>query len=1153
MKKSLIAFAIASLAFGAFAGTVSISRPDGIVDLTDPVEGVAQGVASKDKNTSLNEGDASRAFDNGALNNTNTRFIAKKAHVCVAYTFNEAKMVNAYAITFMNDGYDVETRAPRAWKIYGSNDYIATSVNDECSNGTWTELASIADETDWSKGETRFYVMANSTAYRSYKFDFSENNGDGTWIVLGDLELFNYVTEVTVTIPEVAGGSATGAGVYRNDETITLTATPDEGYVFLSWSGLPKGVGKRQSTVSFCTPVSIEVTPIFGRAEDTVRYVDTKGNDGNAGTFESPLASVGKAVEQLSVTGGFVYVAPGTYVQTAQISVTNSISIIGTGSDPSQTVLRYNSNTYSYGKGARVLLMNDKEASISNVTLSEGMMGVGSGINYGGCVLLNAGVVSNCVIRNSYSRQASNPLPCGGGVYMDSDDALLTHCVISNCSVYANASWIGACGGGVHVKNGHVENSLVVDCHTHSDIASPSAANVTGGIYMVGGEAVNCTVVNCVGSRSGGIEISSAGNAVNCVSFGCQKKIQVTDSASGAKEIVTTSSPFVGDAGRFFYCASDATETYNLNSSVLNLTSDAFNDYTHADYAPAKGGALFDGGQTLSVYPELDLAGKPRVSGQSIDIGAFEGSDSSFLVVGEPDNYGDASPAFGVHTDLSGRVTATADSEYVSPDGNLRTFCDGWTLYVSDENGEWSFVTSGDGNSANFVIPNGASKLVWNYSREYKVTVDVVGAGEATCYEWVAEGASTAPVVTPDAGWYLYGWIDASGAKVEGDGTFEINEAVDLVALLLPEGSIAPVQYVATTGDDANGGWTPETPRRKVSAAVNTLSEYGEFGGDVWIAGGNYVEQTKDIQINHPIRVHGTSGNPDDVVIARSGGSPFRLFTLNSSGAFVDSVTVSNGYYQGQVSGSGMYIDENGGTVSNCVVRNCSISGGYMAKGAVYVKNLNGLVTHTIVKDCTISDENQWGGIKGAGIHLESGARAENCLVAACSTTTLTPAAEGSPMSVGGIYAGSSAKVKNCTVVNCRGTRTGGIYALDSASVVNCCVFGCDFAYPEDGEPDIGAKHIGWDGTAAVFDHCATDDDEAINTTCSLIASSSAFFNYEKGDYRPASKGELYNTGVTPTGWDALVDLDGKPRVIGKTIDIGCYEGQPGGFMVLIR
>ena len=41
----------------------------------------------------------------------------------------------------------------------------------------------------------------------------------------------------TVTIAEPVGGSATGGGGYKKGSTATISAIPDEGYVFAGWSG----------------------------------------------------------------------------------------------------------------------------------------------------------------------------------------------------------------------------------------------------------------------------------------------------------------------------------------------------------------------------------------------------------------------------------------------------------------------------------------------------------------------------------------------------------------------------------------------------------------------------------------------------------------------------------------------------------------------------------------------------------------------------------------------------------------------------------------------------------------------------------------------------------------------------------------------------
>lgn len=61
------------------------------------------------------------------------------------------------------------------------------------------------------------------------------------------------------------------------------------------------------------------------------------------------------------------------------------------------------------------------------------------------------------------------------------------------------------------------------------------------------------------------------------------------------------------------------------NCSAADITSAAFKDYANGDYRPAEGGALVDSGVTPTGRDKLtDLAGKKRVVGSAIDIGAYE-------------------------------------------------------------------------------------------------------------------------------------------------------------------------------------------------------------------------------------------------------------------------------------------------------------------------------------------------------------------------------------------------------------------------------------------------------------------------------------------------------------------------------------------------
>lgn len=61
-----------------------------------------------------------------------------------------------------------------------------------------------------------------------------------------------------------------------------------------------------------------------------------------------------------------------------------------------------------------------------------------------------------------------------------------------------------------------------------------------------------------------------------------------------------------------------------------------------------------------------------------------------------------------------------------------------------------------------------------------------------------------------------------------------------------------------------------------------------------------------------------------------------------------------------------------------------------------------------------------------------------------------------------------------------------------------------------------------------------------------------AFKDYANGDYTPNPAGPLYNAGVTPEIAPS-VDLAGKKRVQGKSIDIGSFEALPTGLAITIR
>jgi hypothetical protein len=68
-----------------------------------------------------------------------------------------------------------------------------------------------------------------------------------------------------------------------------------------------------------------------------------------------------------------------------------------------------------------------------------------------------------------------------------------------------------------------------------------------------------------------------------------------------------------------------------------------------------------------------------------------------------------------------------------------------------------------------------------------------------------------------------------------------------------------------------------------------------------------------------------------------------------------------------------------------------------------------------------------------------------------------------------------------------------------------------------------------------------------------VVGTAAEFFkDYANGDYTPKAGGPLVNKGSNYEGM-AAVDLAGNPRVVGSKVDIGCYEGDGLGMIILVR
>lgn len=1093
----------------------------GLVDLTTSSSGTAS------TSTSFLSGyGADKLFDDGSLTDDNSRYISTGCNTApsvVTWTFHSATPVNAYLL--VNTAYDQVNRAPKQWTLEGSNDGNTWDLLDTCNN-----------ETSWGTREKRYFSFINSTAYTQYRWTVSPNSGDR--VSLYEMELYYIPNRQPLTVTATPGELGTSGPAFGTQNTVvgdtvtcsyaapdgtdaratctgysvydyvdgdwslsasgatdsfaltmpdnpvkvvwnladaavriaavagaggsvspaetwapfggstTIVATPDEGSSFVMWTGDTGNTDVRSPTLVLPADRPRTVSASFGGD----LYVSPDGSDANDGsTLATALASVRTAVERMDLVGsGTIHVAPGTYTEAsastaenAVIVVTNAITIVGDPAAPESVVVKRNTSVNN-----RMFYINHPDAVVSGLTIRGGNPTSATLSGNGGNVYLDSagGTVSDCVITNG---TATGAWSTGGGNVCMAGGRVVRCRIVKGTSAQCN-EW-GNPGGGVRITGGVLESCLV---------ANNSASYA--GVYVTGTSArvVNCTVVNNVGTASAGINVknTAAGQVANCLMFGNRASNDETGHAhvwSGA-----SSNNFVNCAG----------EVVVNDTSIL--CGESFRDIAAGDFRLIAGSPCIDAGASYAstaATSALDLDRNARVSGPTVDIGAYE-FDQNALSVGFSADRTEGTIPFAVAFTAEPSGATGAVSYQWDVDG------DGWYDLESD-----------------------SATASWTYTTPGTFTVSVRAE-------------------------------DENG----GVATFTRTDYVHCV----------PRDLYASPGN-ADAAWPYATPATAAATLADAVAAAGD-GSVVHVLPGTY-SLSSTVRVSSGITLSGTTGNPEDAVV--DGRNLVRGFILDDPSARLENLAVQNCKVatEGDAQGGAVAIYAGGGTVSNCVLRGSSANSYWASAGGVDVRSPRGLVTHCVVTNCEIASSNE--GYGCAAVMLRAGGRLENSLVAH-NHATYARAAVGFYGSIGG-------SVANCTIVDNSSPILAGI-ELSAVGFATNCVLAGNVA-TEGGKEIVGdvtnkvpvLRPVS--GTAASAVACATDRETPVNATCFVGTPETFFRDYAGGDFRPCNGSILIDNGAALAGYPAC-DLTGRQkRKIGSCVDIGCYEANAAGTILILK
>jgi hypothetical protein len=949
-------------------------------------------------------------------------------------------------------------------------------------------------------------------------------------------------------------------------------------------------------------------------AAATDYYVSTEGNDANDGrTRGAAFRTIAKAVDAAQ-DGDTVRVLSGTYSVSAAVSVAEAIAIVGDTGDPADVVVRNTAGGLTRESGAnsvdacRVFVLDNAGAVLSGLAVEGGVIG-GYADRKGGNVLIeaNGGTVTNCILRNAVmvaigAGDAAKSQAGGAAIASLSANGLITHCVITNNFATRGSASIGfgmAGGSIVHVSApGVIRDCLVAYNATRSD---NFGSTVYLGINSSEGAALmeNCTIA---GNRAEDDVGDFYPVFFSAASWGASYNPMVRNTlivgnvgASGSRKLFAdawvanfNATQLANAYGRFANCATDSElpDGLSMVNGGIRLRS---------GFRPVWNSSVVDAGAEMLSPVGLDLWGNPRVVNGAVDIGCYEYDPAEPGPVDAPEFFPASGVTFSSPISVSLSCTTEGATIRFTLDGTDPT--EASELYAEPivlsstttikarafkEGKEASAVASANYRRGIPAPPELGELAVTPRATSAKIVGEIVSVGNnlATACDvylaigtkpgrfgdrvLIASGATdsfeyTIPDLRPETRYYYELMLlnDASVAMTTLEyGNFTTTRPDDF-------------DYcVSTTGDDGNDGLTRDTAFATIAHAVDVATDNQK----ICVLAGTY-EVSEAVSVTEALRIFGDTGNPADVVVRNTAGpermtgvnyeEAHRVFVLDNAGAVLAGIAVERGRVGGYADrkGGNILIETNGGTVTNCIIRNAVMyalgAGGYpkTGSGGAGIASLspNGLITHCVITNNFatrgISDAEDpaaglgaWGG--AAAVHIQGGGILRQSLIAYNTTTNDACASI--------VFLGSAGTLmENCTIAANRGLGNAGnfypvVFYPGAAASQNPLVRNTLF-FENEGTagsrkliPDVWVEKYSDPDTVltnayARFVNCATDS--ILPAGLEMVGGD---IRVRKG-FRPIETSPTVDAGaemLSPVG----VDLLGKPRVVNKVVDIGCYE-----------
>lgn len=376
--------------------------------------------------------------------------------------------------------------------------------------------------------------------------------------------------------------------------------------------------------------------------EETIIYV--KPNGTGDGTSWNAAAGLSQGIEianrSENQTSHQLWLAGGTYNVASTIAF-DYLQLYGgfSGNETELDQRNWQGNPTILDGGSSVTVLRTQG---TGKALADGLIiqnGYSASDNGGGVFMKGGSTLRNCIIRNNSTEGSTTH---GGGVNMAAGNNYLENCLVVN-----NTS--SGSGGGVQLGGG--SSNLIINTTIVQNVASDT--NKSSGIGLAqpvsSGATTLLTLYNSIlynnRTATGDVYESIAQNNgnVNFPANESQNKFIEVDASNSAIETTSTKITFNELNANMRLDRSYATSLFVEPAPIygqvsISNTAD-YNSISEADYRLKEDSPCIDAGDITYVTFILDLAGKDRIQGTSVDMGAYEYASTNSIGFTAKKNY----------------------------------------------------------------------------------------------------------------------------------------------------------------------------------------------------------------------------------------------------------------------------------------------------------------------------------------------------------------------------------------------------------------------------------------------------------------------------------------------------------------------------------